>query len=487
MLLVADQKPWIRGFPLIAHALGEIEGRTYTNSADALRRSYELGFRMFEADIALTSDGVPVLIHGWTRKDYERLGWKFEHDDFIRPMSVTEFRSARIHGKYSTMLLSDLFEFMESHPDVRILFDIRPQTPQDTAEIYELVRRQCANDMVWDRCMAGTYNPEMAAEVAAQGYFEAINLFYDASLYADLDEFVMACQKYKIQTVTIDIHTMHAASEQLLDAGIDPIVFTANQPSDCLEALELGVKAVGTDRVTPESVKRKRQTWVHELSAYSDQWGNVIVYHGEKPPPSVGVRIRGSNNLLVVSSQARLKKLEVIFDNDNARVTIGSTRSGIPAASLKIRAGQDSSVTIGNDFSSTGPAFISATEGTTVSVGDDVMFARGNEVRADDAHAIYDVHSGKRVNVSESIDIGDHVWLARDAVLLSGASVGSGTVIGYRSLVTGAIPNNCIAVGSPARVTRRDIAWERNHLDDYQPYKEDASVVRKSEYWHTTS
>src|SRR5690606_5449604 len=102
-------------------------------------------------------------------------------------------------------------------------------------------------------------------------------------------------------------------------------------------------------------------------------------------------------------------------------------------------------------------------------------------------HPIFDVTSGKRVNPAKSIVVGNHVWLAREAVVLGGASIGDGSVIGYRSLVTRKIPNNCIAVGTPAVVSTRNIAWERPHLDDYPRFKPDSSVIEKSKYWNMTA
>lgn len=83
--------------------------------------------------------------------------------------------------------------------------------------------------------------------------------------------------------------------------------------------------------------------------------------------------------------------------------------------------------------------------------------------------------------------IGDHVWFADQAVALGGARVGDGSVIGFRSIVTSRIPNNCIAVGSPAKVVRKNIAWERPHLSKVKPYyKPDASTVKKSKFWNLT-
>lgn len=50
------------------------------------------------------------------------------------------------------------------------------------------------------------------------------------------------------------------------------------------------------------------------------------------------------------------------------------------------------------------------------------------------------------------IVVGDDVWIGANTVLVDGASVGSGSVIGAASLVRGALPAYCVAMGVPARV-----------------------------------
>jgi virginiamycin A acetyltransferase len=50
------------------------------------------------------------------------------------------------------------------------------------------------------------------------------------------------------------------------------------------------------------------------------------------------------------------------------------------------------------------------------------------------------------------IVIGDDVWIGANCVLLDGARIGRGSVIGAASLVRGALPDDCIARGAPARV-----------------------------------
>ena len=50
------------------------------------------------------------------------------------------------------------------------------------------------------------------------------------------------------------------------------------------------------------------------------------------------------------------------------------------------------------------------------------------------------------------IVIGDDVWIGANTVLVDGADVVTGSVIGAASLVRAALPAYCIAVGAPARV-----------------------------------
>jgi virginiamycin A acetyltransferase len=50
--------------------------------------------------------------------------------------------------------------------------------------------------------------------------------------------------------------------------------------------------------------------------------------------------------------------------------------------------------------------------------------------------------------------IGNDVWIGRDALILSGVTVGDGSVIGARSVVTHDVPPYAIVAGNPARLVR---------------------------------
>jgi len=221
------------------------------------------------------------------------------------------------------------------------------------------------------------------------------------------------------------------------------------------------------------------------LSAYADDRGNRVVFTGS-PSKSMKFTFRGENNVAYIHPEAQAKKLLVDFNSDNGVFVLGANPRprGFTA---EVRVGQDSTVRIGDGVSATAMVIISAVEGTRVDIGDDVMFASQNQVRADDGHPIFDIHTGKRINEAHSVCIGNHTWVGFGSIVLSGVQIGEGSVIGARSLVTRDIPNNVVAVGSPAQVIRKDIAWERPHLGLTPPYyKPDASTVDTSKYWRPT-
>ncbi len=53
------------------------------------------------------------------------------------------------------------------------------------------------------------------------------------------------------------------------------------------------------------------------------------------------------------------------------------------------------------------------------------------------------------------VRIGDNVWIGFDAVILPGTSIGRGSVIGCKSVVSGDIPEYSVVAGNPGRVIKK--------------------------------
>ncbi|MFV0542740.1 MAG: hypothetical protein ACK5L8_03515 [Marinicella pacifica] len=101
----------------IAHAGGQIDGFNYTNSLEALNLSYRKGFKKFELDIILTSDGHFVAAHDWQK--WQRIS---SFKDQIPP-TRDEFLNQKIYGKYTAMDMTAINKWFKNHPDTLLITD----------------------------------------------------------------------------------------------------------------------------------------------------------------------------------------------------------------------------------------------------------------------------------------------------------------------------------------------------------------------------
>jgi len=217
------------------------------------------------------------------------------------------------------------------------------------------------------------------------------------------------------------------------------------------------------------------------IQDYSDSFGNQII--GTPKYIKSRIEFKGRNNKIFFGTNVFLQQCNIIFYGNNGYCYIGNDSH----YKGQIFIGSYCSVNIGKRLIVTNNCFISVAEKTDVTIGDDCMFATNNQLRSHDSHPIFDIESGKRLNVSKSIKVEDHVWLAYGAVLLSGAWIQTGSIIGHSSVVKSKIPNNCIAVGSPARVIKRNIAWDKMNLQLMSYYLDKSDYVTDRKYWKYTT
>lgn len=225
-------------------------------------------------------------------------------------------------------------------------------------------------------------------------------------------------------------------------------------------------------------------------SRYSDAYGNTI--EGDSGI-ILSVVFHGCNSHIRISGKvAKLDNLSIEL-NSNSNVTIGEKTKFMGAVSIQtvgasgsaevtigkhcrltdalIRVyNHESFVRIGDECTFESDLEIRVNSGKTVAIGKDCMFSHGIDILAGDGHSIFDVNTAKNVNSDNAslpdyknrILIGDHVWVGKDAFIMHGTEIGSGSIIGARSVVKGRYPNNCAVAGNPAKCVRNDVAWSRN-------------------------
>lgn len=98
-------------------------------------------------------------------------------------------------------------------------------------------------------------------------------------------------------------------------------------------------------------------------------------------------------------------------------------------------------------------------------IGDDVW--TGHHVYITDQNHDYrdvDKPISQQSMPERSVVIGDGSWLGYGTVVLPGSRIGKHVVVGANSVVSGELPDYCVAVGSPAKVVKQwteDKGWHR--------------------------
>ncbi len=124
----------------IAHALGGIDGYSYTNSKEAFLRNYEKGFRVFEVDVIFSSDNELVCLHDWKNSFLsDRLGFSRPDSEDREPMSSKDFLSIKIKGKYTPLSFNELLSMINEHNDTYLILDTKYEEKEEIEEVYRRV------------------------------------------------------------------------------------------------------------------------------------------------------------------------------------------------------------------------------------------------------------------------------------------------------------------------------------------------------------
>ena len=87
--------------------------------------------------------------------------------------------------------------------------------------------------------------------------------------------------------------------------------------------------------------------------------------------------------------------------------------------------------------------------------------------------------------VSKPIKMGNNVWIASNAYIKGGVSIGNNSTIGAGSLVTSDIPENCLAFGNPAKVIRKFDIIHNERIKDKNDKRSEKEISLNEELYFT--
>jgi hypothetical protein len=168
-------------------------------------------------------------------------------------------------------------------------------------------------------------------------------------------------------------------------------------------------------------------------------------------------RCRGN---LVIAGSKSCAPARLHFKASNGTVILGDQCTWF--ADIDVRLSSDRETLYwGRAASSNGTSIVISGEDRSILIGEDCMFAAGTSVRTSDLHSIVALDDGAWLNPPADVVLQPHVWIGQDAMVAKGVTIGAGSIVGAKSLVTRNVPATSIAAGIPAKVLRSGCSWDR--------------------------
>jgi glycerophosphoryl diester phosphodiesterase len=127
-------------YGFVAHALGAIDNRGYTNSLEAFQRNYGRGFKVFEVDMVRLADGTALAAHNGLEANYGL-------NKSFRDATWADLAGKKYLGQYTIMRSQNLVGLLRSHPDVHLILDSK----WERLEIYKTFLAQAPERSVRER------------------------------------------------------------------------------------------------------------------------------------------------------------------------------------------------------------------------------------------------------------------------------------------------------------------------------------------------
>lgn len=183
-----------------------------------------------------------------------------------------------------------------------------------------------------------------------------------------------------------------------------------------------------------------------------------------KKPKNINIRSPKGNfaNIIEINCYSKNIIANITFYDYSSNNYIKIQPSQYPInASFQIF-GNQSSVSIGNNFSSGGVNFNLVDSHSEINIGSNVMCAFGITFLPTDGHSLFNKESYELLNYNNPINIGNNVWICYSATFLKGASIPDNCVVGANAVVNKSfIEDSVLIAGNPSKIIRKNIIWER--------------------------
>lgn len=162
----------------------------------------------------------------------------------------------------------------------------------------------------------------------------------------------------------------------------------------------------------------------------------ILIRPGLTRLKSCTLTISGNHNVIMIGHDCNLNKCDLYIEDDQGLINIGEH------------------TTIA------GETHLAVIEGRSITIGDDCLFSSNVQFRTGDSHSILNKDTGKRINPSQDIIIGNHVWIGHSVIVLKGCKIGNNSILATGAILAGKeYPDNVIVGGIGGKILKESINW----------------------------
>jgi len=254
---VSEPYAWAKDNMLIAHGLGAINGATATNSLEALEYNYQAGYRVFEIDLAATSDDKLVAVHDWDtftgfiKNTFPELAWKVPTHE--------QFKGAKFYGYLTPLDFTDIANIMSAHKDIYIVTDTKSADAAVIKKQFEQIvnAAKSVDESILKRIIPQLYSEEMLGIVNKIHKFDSY-IYTLYMVYSPDYKVVDFAVKNNIKVVTMaPPRFTDKFIKMLAEKGIYIYLHTINSMYEIENYRKKGARGFYSDFVTPNYIKFK--------------------------------------------------------------------------------------------------------------------------------------------------------------------------------------------------------------------------------------
>ncbi len=234
---------WIdNSFMSIAHALGPI---MYGggNSLVTLQRGLDMGFKIFEVDLALTIDDRLICYHGESNEELANIT-NLKYLEVIRKEGI------------EPCYFADLVQFARDHPDVRFVLDVKNRFDN----VYQIIRSSIGSPVLGQSFIPQIYFFNQI-DIVRQDHFFAGEIFTSYLSALSNQQILETARRLDIKVVTL-------TKKRFDELGIVPtdlfiLTHSIDDPLIAVNVRDLGAKGIYTRYLSPKMFHDVSATVLH--------------------------------------------------------------------------------------------------------------------------------------------------------------------------------------------------------------------------------